>query len=156
MKCKQIKMSVFTEENSKQTTSFILWKTRKAGWHQCNTEQGSPVHLSWPGNTPRFFVPAPMKGQARLIPQRHPLLSCSLLHCNSSTDTFPRHYCHSKREITQRTRLIFPNSGILALPLLFRMDVLRFHRINPIQRIQQRRELHLYVTFHRKLFIKQR
>lgn len=33
--------------------------------------------------------------------------------------------------------MISPNLDILASPLLFKLDILRLHKINPIQRIQQ-------------------
>lgn len=97
------KMRVFTEENAKQITLPLLFCGKPQKLAGISATQGSPVHLSWPGNPHRFFVAAcnnKASPQPRLISQCHLLLSSSLLHWNPSMDTFLRHYCQSKGEIT--------------------------------------------------------
>lgn len=41
----------------------------------------------------------------------------------------------------------FHKLDILGLPLLFKINILRVNKINPIQRTHKWRELHLYSTF---------
>lgn len=109
-------------------------------------------HKSW------LALVQPRSGKARapFLAREHPQVLCSCLQqgragslhsaicCSAPACSMQSQHGHPpqallplQEKITQRTTLIFPNSDILALPLLFRMDILRLHRIYPIQRIQQ-------------------
>lgn len=125
------------EENSKQITLHLLFCGRPQKLAGISAAQIREGQSTFPGQgTPRGSLFLPAARQGRLIAQCHLLLSSSLLHAIPAW-TPPQALLPLQEKITQRTRLIFPNSDILALPLLFRMDILRLHRIYPIQRIQQ-------------------
>lgn len=99
-------------------------------------DQGRPVHLSWPGNTQRFLCSCLQQWRPR-PGSFHSAIWCSAPACStlqSQHGHVPQALLPGQERNHRKDKTHFPT---FRHPLLFRMDILRLHRINPIQRIKR-------------------